>query len=61
MWIMVEPVAEIPFRIRRSPTQCYRCNNGEETMTMTREKKNGPRDVSWAVGIFFLFSFHFLY
>jgi hypothetical protein len=27
MWIMVEPVAEIPFRIRRSPTRCYGCNN----------------------------------
>jgi hypothetical protein len=26
MWIMVEPVAEILFGIRRSPTQCYRCN-----------------------------------
>jgi hypothetical protein len=26
MWIMVEPVAEIPFGIRRSPMRCYRCN-----------------------------------
>jgi hypothetical protein len=26
MWIMVEPIAEIPFGIRRSPTRCYRCN-----------------------------------
>jgi hypothetical protein len=26
MWIMVEPVAEIPFGIRRSPTRCYGCN-----------------------------------
>jgi hypothetical protein len=26
MWIMVEPIAEIPFRIRRSPTRYYRCN-----------------------------------
>jgi hypothetical protein len=28
MWVMVEPVAEIPFGIRWSPTQCYGCNIG---------------------------------
>jgi hypothetical protein len=27
MWIMVEPVAEIPFGIRWSLTWCYGCNN----------------------------------
>jgi hypothetical protein len=26
MWIMVEPIAEIPFGIRQSPTRCYGCN-----------------------------------
>jgi hypothetical protein len=26
MWIMVEPIAEIPFGIHRSPTRCYGCN-----------------------------------
>jgi hypothetical protein len=26
MWIMVEPIAEIPFGICRSPTQCYGCD-----------------------------------
>jgi hypothetical protein len=26
MWIMVEPIAEIPFRIHQSPTWCYGCN-----------------------------------
>jgi hypothetical protein len=26
MWIMVEPIAEIPFGIHRSLTWCYRCN-----------------------------------
>jgi hypothetical protein len=26
MWIMVEPVAEIPFGIHWSPTWCYGCN-----------------------------------
>jgi hypothetical protein len=26
MWIMVEPVAEIPFGIHRSPMWCYGCN-----------------------------------
>jgi hypothetical protein len=27
MWIMVEPVAEILFRIRWSLTWCYGCNS----------------------------------
>jgi hypothetical protein len=26
MWIMVEPVAKIPFGIRWSPMRCYGCN-----------------------------------
>jgi hypothetical protein len=29
MWIMVEPIAEIPFGIHRSLTRCYRCNKGD--------------------------------
>jgi hypothetical protein len=38
MWIMVEPVAEIPFRIRRSPTRCYGCNNLEERQGFAQEE-----------------------
>jgi hypothetical protein len=30
MWIMVEPVAEIPFGICRSPMRCYGCNRKPE-------------------------------
>jgi hypothetical protein len=39
MWIMVEPVAEIPFGIRWSPTRCYGCNtNPELRMSKTDNK-----------------------
>jgi hypothetical protein len=31
MWIMVEPVAKIPFRIHQSPTRYYRCNRNYTT------------------------------
>jgi hypothetical protein len=30
MWIMVEPVAEIPFGIHWSPMRCYGCNSNPE-------------------------------
>jgi hypothetical protein len=32
MWIMVEPIAKIPFGIRQSPTWCYGCNGVPESL-----------------------------
>jgi hypothetical protein len=41
MWIMVEPVAEIPFGIRRSPTRCYGCNKVKDN----KNSKNSKNEI----------------
>jgi hypothetical protein len=40
MWIMVEPIAEIPFRIRQSPTRCYGCNTLLDINKRKQEKSS---------------------
>jgi hypothetical protein len=57
MWIMVEPIAEIPFGIRRSLTRCYGCNsdkgNGDNN------KGGQPPLLFFFVCFFFFFFFCF--
>jgi hypothetical protein len=48
MWIMVEPIAKIPFGIRQSPTWCYGCNRCADH-ALSESKSESPSLISAAV------------
>jgi uncharacterized protein with PIN domain len=51
---MVEPIAEIPFRIRQSPTRCYGCN---KTLLSVSLKEMIPEVKSTAPTLWQLFRY----